>query len=310
MDNPFFVAPLVAVLSALSPAGTRADAPPARAERLPYAPQYPLWSDGATKRRWIELPVGTTIDAARPDAWQFPTGTRFFKEFAVEGRRVETRVMERLPDGTWGYRTYVWNADGTDAMLAPERGIPDLPVRGAVDGRYTIPSVADCRTCHEGAPVPVLGFSALQLSPDRDPLAPHADHDNPTDLRVLVERGLLSNLPRRLLDSPPKIAGASPLERAALGYLHGNCAHCHSAPGESEHSVPVGLTLAQTTDGAPRIRPGIADLSVLLRRMRSREAVLQMPPLGSAEPDAAALALLARWVAAMTPLPAPTPPQE
>src|SRR5690606_3462582 len=27
-----------------------------------YAPQYPLWSDGLTKRRWIALPEGATID--------------------------------------------------------------------------------------------------------------------------------------------------------------------------------------------------------------------------------------------------------
>src|SRR5262249_61515730 len=28
---------------------------------LPYTPQYPLWSDGATKRRRIPLPPGTSI---------------------------------------------------------------------------------------------------------------------------------------------------------------------------------------------------------------------------------------------------------
>jgi len=38
----------------------------------------------------------------------------------------------------------------------------------------------DCRACHEGRTTPVLGFSALQLSPDRDPNAPHAQfHDAP-----------------------------------------------------------------------------------------------------------------------------------
>jgi hypothetical protein len=34
---------------------------------LPFSPQYPLWSDGATKRRWISLPPGLSIDATRPD---------------------------------------------------------------------------------------------------------------------------------------------------------------------------------------------------------------------------------------------------
>ncbi len=44
------------------------------------------------------------------------------------------------------------------------------------------PREADCRACHEGAAVPVLGFSALQLSSDRDPLAPHADARTDIDL--------------------------------------------------------------------------------------------------------------------------------
>ncbi|MDP9197935.1 MAG: hypothetical protein M3O07_01805 [Pseudomonadota bacterium] len=33
-----------------------------------FTPQYPLWSDGAIKRRWIELPSGTAINASRPAA--------------------------------------------------------------------------------------------------------------------------------------------------------------------------------------------------------------------------------------------------
>src|SRR5512137_3035620 len=57
---------------------------------LPFSPQYPLWSDGAAKRRWIRLPPGATIDASDPDEWDFPVGTRVWKEFTF-GRKVETR---------------------------------------------------------------------------------------------------------------------------------------------------------------------------------------------------------------------------
>ncbi len=145
-----------------------------RPENLPFTPQYPLWSDGATKRRWLYLPPGTAIDASRPNAWQFPPGTRLWKEFSYE-RRVETRLIERLADGTWRYAAYVWNEDGSDAVLAPTAGVRALATPGAPNGRYTVPSEADCRACHEGGATPVLGFSALQLSPDRDPLAPHAE---------------------------------------------------------------------------------------------------------------------------------------
>src|SRR5688572_686918 len=200
-----------------------------RPELLAFSPQYPLWSDGAAKRRWLDLPAGTHIDARRPAAFEFPVGTRLWKEFSYE-RRVETRLIERTADGSWRYATYVWNAEGTDADLAPVDGIRSLSAAGAPNGRYAIPSESDCRACHDGGEVPVLGFSALQLSTDRDPLAPHREPSTGTDLGSLVALGRLRNLPEALLRRPPRIMAATPTERAALGYLHGNCGYCHSAP--------------------------------------------------------------------------------
>jgi hypothetical protein len=313
----------------LSETGLHAAGPVTQIGRdaLEFSPQYPLWSDGASKRRWISLPAGTSIDASNPDAWEFPVGTKLWKEFAL-GRPIETRYIERLADGSWRFATYVWNADGTEATLAPEGGIVALPLRNAArEGTYAVPGELDCRACHEGAPVPVLGFSALQLSPDRDPLAPHTDAQAQgaanVDLRALVARGLIRNLPQRLLDSAPRIAARTPTERAVLGYLHGNCGHCHSAPEATGASVPVGVVLAQSVSQAglsaeavrrslvgatSRFRPhganaptrlvvpGASIASVLPLRMRSRDPRVQMPPLGTAEPDFAALALVDRWI--------------
>ena len=65
------------------------------ADNIAFAPQYPLWSDGTSKRRWIYLPPGAAIDASRVDAWEFPVGTRLWKEFGYD-RRVETRYIERF----------------------------------------------------------------------------------------------------------------------------------------------------------------------------------------------------------------------
>jgi len=288
----------------------------------PFSPQYPLWSDGAAKRRWIWLPPGTAIDASSPDAWEFPIGTRLWKEFA-HGRALETRYIERGADGQWRFGSYVWSSDGKDAVLAPKEGIRELPAANAPGARYTIPSEEDCRACHEGAPVPVLGFSALQLSPDRDPLAPHADRAaDALDLRSLALRGLIRNLPRELLTHPPRIAG-NPTERAALGYLHGNCGNCHNSEGPL---AVLDMTLAQRVaapspsgavlrsivgvqsqfrpPGAPaaetRIAPGHLDASVIALRMNSRDPVQQMPPLGTSSVDIEALALLKRWIESLS----------
>jgi hypothetical protein len=283
------------------------------ARNLAFSPQYPLWSDGAAKRRWIYLPPGTAIDASRPDAWEFPAGTRLWKEFALD-RPVETRFIERQADGTWRYATYVWNEEGTDATLAPADGT-------TLRGGYAVPSEYDCRACHEGAAAPVLGFSALQLSSDRDPLAPHADAGTDIDLQTLIARGLIKNVPSVLAGARPRIEAGSGIERAALGYLHGNCGHCHNSNGTP---VPVELTLAQSVaDGAAGaehvlrsmidaggrfrphgasaaarlVTPGNPDTSVLITRVRSRNPQTQMPPIGTRLIDAEALALLERWIA-------------
>jgi hypothetical protein len=70
----------------------------------PFSPQYPLWSDGAVKRRWVHLPPGTTIDAAPAGEWEFPVGTRFWKEFDAVARslvgRATTWQVPGAPDGS------------------------------------------------------------------------------------------------------------------------------------------------------------------------------------------------------------------
>jgi hypothetical protein len=51
-----------------------------------YDPGYKLWSDGAVKRRWIRLPPQTQIDTTDMEDWQFPVGTKIWKESASEVR--------------------------------------------------------------------------------------------------------------------------------------------------------------------------------------------------------------------------------
>jgi hypothetical protein len=141
----------------------------------------------------------------------------------------------------------------------------------------------------------VLGFSALQLSSDRDPLAPHADPRSDIDLDALVARGLIKNLSAT---TRPRIEASSPIERASLGYLHGNCGHCHN---DYETRVPVDLTLAQSVAGgtahSDRVVQSLIDVGGrFLARVGSRNPQQQMPPIGTRHIDTAALALLERWI--------------
>lgn len=258
------------------------------ADHLPYTPQYPLWSDGATKRRWIFLPEGSSIDASNADLWVFPAGTRLFKEFSV-GSRLETRMIQREGDGGWTFAAYVWNEDGKDARLAPTRGVRALReiqpgVTWDVPGRY------DCLACHGDPTTPVLGFTLLQLSPDRDALAPHREAVDGPDLAQLVAWGWIKNLP--VSDAWPRITAASAQERALRGYLYANCGNCHN---ERSSLADVGLFLDQARADDlrdPRI----------LERIATDDPTRRMPPLGTRVVDAEALTLLESWLAANPPL--------
>ncbi|HWB74166.1 MAG TPA: hypothetical protein VG755_04405, partial [Nannocystaceae bacterium] len=206
-DAPAAVAPAPATIPAdLRDTGLFADfdARVVADDVMSFVPQYPLWSDGATKRRWIRLPAGAAIDASDPDAWSFPVGTKLWKEFSFGGKPVETRTMELGADGRWAFATYVWSADGGSATLsATTGGTTVAPIVALANGsRHAIPTTSECTACHD-ASRPVLGFSALQLSSDRDPLAPHAEPPSPgsVDLQDLVAAGrLVGELAR--LDQP------------------------------------------------------------------------------------------------------------
>jgi len=286
-----------------------------------YSPQYPLWSDGASKRRWIYLPPGTSIDASDPDVWAFPVGTKVWKEFSFHGRKVETRLIEKIGPEQWRFASYAWDEKESDAVLAPARGLKNVAeIRPGL--RYDIPSVLDCQACHVNARTEILGFSALQLSPDRDPEAPHAEPVVPgmVNLDTLVQKGLIRSFPSAWRRRPLRIDAPTPTGRAALGYLHANCGNCHNPSGSLDalhlllrHSVAPGVTEESALKtavnkkgrfqipGTPPdetllIRPGDPNHSAVLYRMATRNPLRQMPPLATKLADANAGALVRRWI--------------
>ena len=212
-----------------------------------FAPQYPLWSDGAGKRRWVRLPEGATIDVTYVDRWKFPVGTRFWKEFEFDGHKVETRFLWKVSKTNWVFASYAWNAEQTEAMLVPESGMPDAaPI--APGKMHSIPSVTECRSCHDSSRTEILGFSALQLSDDRDPNALHAEpvSADMVTLRTLVDERLTRPRRTEFKTSPPRIHAATPETRAALGYLSTNCGSCHNR----ESSIAsLGLLLKHEVRG-------------------------------------------------------------
>jgi hypothetical protein len=288
-----------------------------------FSPQYPLWSDGATKRRWVRLPAGSKIDVADLGNWELPVGTRFWKEFSFNGTKVETRFLWRTAQDNWVFASYVWNASQTDAALASESGVPNIAE--IVNGkRHSIPSVSECRSCHDAARTEVLGFTALQLSDDRDPNALHAEPltGEMLTLKSLVDEDLLTPPRPELVAAPPRIDADSPITRAALGYLSTNCGSCHNDRGSIASlglnlkyivsDTPDALTCASALTTAVNkrghwvvpeapeqsriISPGHPEASALIRRIKSRWPVSQMPSIGTVVVDREAVNLLTSWI--------------
>jgi len=144
-------------------------------------------------------------------------------------------------------------------------------------------------------------------------------------LRKLVDARLVHGLSPRWLATPPRVVARTATERAALGYLHGNCAHCHNT---STAGVPLDLSLAQPSgtaggaanpvlaslldrpsrfrtqefpDATLRIARGQPETSLLLLRLRSRNPQVRMPPLGTRIADPVGLALIERWITDLEP---------
>jgi len=284
-----------------------------------FSPQYPLWSDGAKKTRWVSLPAGSAIDTQSRGEWQMPVGTKFWKEFQFNGRKVETRFLWRATADRWIFATYVWNEEGTDAVLAPDAG-----VRGVVElapGRsHDIPGVADCLACHGDRRPGPLGFNALQLSTDRDPNAIHGEPlaAGMTTVATLDRERLLSPAQPELVANPPRIKTADPQTRAVLGYFAGNCGYCHNRGGDIAYDGPslkhsdlgdgdavAAALLAKATawqvpgqaDGASyMLKGGRPEASAMLARMKSRRPSSQMPPLGTALRDEEAIAAIEAFI--------------
>jgi hypothetical protein len=260
-----------------------------------FRPRFELWSDGASKRRWIALPAGTQVDTSDMDAWQFPVGTKVWKEFTRDGVRVETRLLQRLQGG-WIGLAYLWQTDGTDAIAAPFGAID------ALGTPHNVPASNECDACHAGRSSHVLGFSAVQLAEPTE--------SDSLNLNELTRLNLVSHVPA----AAPRIPG-NETEQAALGYLHANCSHCHNGSrpkrGGSRCFDPQnnldfllradeGLNVFETNTYRTAIdafvEPGRPSSSRLIDLVSQRSRFKQMPPLASEVVDTAAVALLRRWI--------------
>jgi hypothetical protein len=287
------------------------------ADARQYDPGLHLWSDGAVKTRWLYLPADPSSDAgatqpintSNMDEWSFPAGTKFWKEFALGGKRIETRLLWKQNASTWYRTTYRWSADESSATELTT-GALDADGNG-----YEIPDQAKCNQCHDGRKDGVLGFEAVSLA---------SAGATPMTMATLAAQRLITDVPDASLDIP-----GNAIDVAALGYLHANCGvACHNGGAGAARITGFLMRLdvaklggVQATDtwttgvnrrtvlfsipgdnSTVRLVPNDAGASCVYYRMTHRDAVsdagsrIQMPPVDTHRIDDAGVALIGQWI--------------
>lgn len=270
-----------------------------------YEPAWPLWSNGSSKGRYLFLPEGGHIDNSTTP-WVFPTGTLLFKTFSFDAgdgaQAVETRVM-RLAAEDWEFAVYRWRDDVGDADLLEMKTPQPVAIGGAEPFEHLVPSRLQCRKCHESAPSRVLGLAELDLS------EPGAD-GGPSQLEAFAASGLFTSAPPA---APERIEHPDAATRDVLGYLQGNCAHCHNGGNQGDaafdmrHGVALENIIDHPTESSAsaegiRVVPGSPEESILFLAFSGETdnpEVKEMPPVGVQLRDADAVEALRAWISAL-----------
>ena len=286
---------------------------------VPYDVQSPLWSDGATKSRYVFVPNGQKIRMAGDGTLQFPDDTVLVKNFSLPirsggssgNRLIETRFLVKRSSGFRGY-TYRWNDAGSEAQLlggASTRDVTLATDAGDEAYSYYFPGSGDCIRCHAPGTGGALGFDAGHLNFGAENQLTKLAASHVLDASTLP--GDLHTLP----SYPSSDDASATLDARARSYLHTQCAECHNkafGTAQGNFDLRYALSFADThvcnatpitgdlgVPGAKILKPGSPDQSLIWLRVHSLEKGKRMPPLASSRLDAAGDALLRQWIASV-----------
>lgn len=282
-----------------------------------YTLNSPLFSDYASKLRFVKLPKGQSVSYNPDSVLQFPVGTAIVKTFYYpidernpnKGRRLmETRVLLHEAKG-WVALPYIWNKEQTDAVLEVAGGSDQV---SWIDGsgkkqsfEYQVPNMNQCKGCHErsGEMTPI-GPSVRQLNDGHQ-------------LQNWSTAGLLKGLPKDHIPTLVNYSDANAsLDDRVKAYLDINCAHCHNPTGPARSSglyltwnskdrTAYGFFKAPVAAGRGSgnlsydIVPGKPEQSILHYRMASRDPGVMMPELGRQLTHHEGVELVRSWIASL-----------
>jgi len=292
---------------------------------VPYDLNTPLFSDYATKYRFVWMPPGTAATYNETEAFDFPEGTIFSKTFTFPdadqgGKRriIETRLLVNGRSG-WVTLPYVWNREQTEATLdvaadpATVHWVHPSGTRYTVD--YVIPNTNQCKGCHDRSKTVVpIGPKARNLN--KDFTYPEGRFNQ---LAYWTKIGYLKGAPPP--DRAPKMAvwddpSSGTLDARARAYLETNCGHCHNPRGPANttglylmaaQTDPMRLGLCKVPVSAGQgsgdllfdVVQGKPEESILVHRMESTTPKIMMPELGRTMVHQEGVALIRDWIASL-----------
>ncbi len=293
---------------------------------IPYEPITPLFTDYASKKRFLWMPTGVQAEyVGDSDLFNFPVGTILIKTFYYENvlpnnemKVIETRLMIKKADG-WIFADYIWNEDQTEGELdeTGNGGIVSFEfIKNGVtrDVNYRIPATSECFTCHKSDFVASpIGMKPQSLNSDYN----YSD-GTMNQLDKWIEQGyLLGNVPSDIETVVKWDDPSEPLDLRVRSYLDINCNSCHADTGHCNYRAPrfsydrtddptnLGVCVTADTpipgyEGAFLIEPGNADDSVLFFRMVTTEEQYRMPLLGRTLQHEEGVALIEEWINSLT----------
>lgn len=303
---------------------TGGEAPKPNKGVVPYDLNTPLFSDYASKYRFVWMPEGTAATYSKDTVFEFPVGTIIAKTFAFpddqqpgKEKLIETRLLVRRKTG-WATLPYVWNENQTEATLEVAASPVEIaftdPAGKKHSFTYSIPNVNECAQCHEQAKaIQPIGPKAHNLNRDYN----YSDGLS-NQLAYWSKAGYLKGAPSP--EQAPKMPvwndpKTGSLDARARAYLDNNCAHCHSASGVAGYTAfylnygetdlrrlgyfKLPNSAGYTGDRPFDIVPGKPDESILLYRMASTRPKERMPEAGRSIVHEEGIALIREWLASL-----------
>jgi uncharacterized repeat protein (TIGR03806 family) len=287
---------------------------------LPYDVITPLFSDYASKKRFLWMPAGVSASYVAGDKpLDFSDGAVLIKNFYYNNvqpsgnkRILETRLMYKK-NGFWQFANYVWNAAQTDAVLDMQGSNVPLTwidenetVREVI---YRIPNVLECQTCHKSFETTVpIGVKPQNLN------MTYSYEDGPANqLMKWQQTGYLSGtIPGNIETTVRWNDPSADLTERVRSYLDMNCSHCHMEGGhcdyrpmrftysETANPVNMGVCVEPEEDLGPPythiISAGNVDKSVITLRLSSTDQTVRMPLLGRTVVHEEAVQMIADYI--------------